>query len=127
LIGGLVEYYNPAPGERYGVIREIDEEGKYSIATGWYGLTTSGGHLRRSSPGTFQVLTPKQIALDRKQIEKHFKGVWDTSNSRRASVKKLIIKENNDEKMHEINYLPPVVAAQLEEYFLSHRWFAHAE
>ena len=46
MIGGLVEYYNPSPGERYGVIREIDEEGKYSMV--WPNFTR----------GTFEAIIP---------------------------------------------------------------------
>ena len=46
--GQLIEYHNPSPGERYGVIKEKRADGKVTVLTGWYGMSGGNGGGRTS-------------------------------------------------------------------------------
>jgi hypothetical protein len=129
MIGKLVEYHNPAPGERYGIIKEKKEDGKFKIVTGWYGFSGGKGSERTSSGSTFLELSPQQILNKRKSIEEHFERIWSTKNAKAAETKTICFSNNSekDQKLNEIKYLPQRVAESLEDYFLSEGWFAYVK
>ena len=129
MIGKLVEYYNPKPGERYGIIKEKKENGKFNIVTGWYGFSGGRGTERVSSESTFLELSPQQVLNKRKSIEDHFERIWETKNAKAAATKTIYFSSNTEknQKLNEIKYLPKKVAESLEDYFLSEGWFAYVE
>lgn len=129
MIGRLVEYHNPSPGERYGILKEKQDNGKYKVITGWYGLSGGLGHSRTSSPTTYEELDPEKVWKRRDSIQKHFERIWATSNARAAATKTVCFSNNSKEQemSGEIKYLPKAMAEVLEDFFLSEGWFAYVE
>lgn len=129
MIGSLIEYHNPSPGERYGILKGQRKDGKFRVVTGWYGFSGGLGTERISDESVYEKLTPEQIFKRKKSIQDHFKRIWVLSNGRSAATKTIVFSNNADEdkKEGEIKYLPAPVADGLEDFFLSEGWFAYAK
>jgi|TARA_R110000824_G_scaffold28785_4_gene96401 hypothetical protein len=126
--GQLIEYHNPAPGERYGVIKEKRADGKVTVLTGWYGMSGGNGGGRTSDENSFLKLAPEQVHARQKSIQDHFERLWNTKNGRMASTKTLHFANTMADGVceGEIEFLPYAVADELVDFFLIHGWFAYA-
>ena len=129
MIGQLVEYHNPAPGERYGIYKGKRDDGKSRIVTGWYGLSGGMGTERISDESVYQALTADKIYKRRKSIEEHFERIWTTNNARAATTKTVYFANSLPDGVieGEIKHLPRVVAGELEDFFLAEGWFAYVK
>jgi hypothetical protein len=129
--GQLVEYHNPSHGERYGVTREKRKDGKTLIATSWHALSGDAysPFLRLSEEGAFIRLTPEEMYSRQKSIQDHFERLWKTSNGATASTKTITFANTLADGTLEgqIGFLPPPMAEELVDYFLSVGWFANAK
>jgi hypothetical protein len=129
--GQLVEYHNPSHGERYGVTREKRKDGKTLIATSWHALSGDAysPFLRLSEEGAFTRLTPEEMYSRQKSIQDHFERLWKTSNGATASTKTIMFANTLADGTLEgqIGFLPPPMAEELVDYFLSVGWFANAK